>query len=198
MNTVSGRSIRTGTIRYSDEENVSIAFYEDSFGAYYPILNASQNISVKVCAQTFTKPQKPIVGATVNLFAESWGTGFSATPTKIPLIWYDPLNGTPYLFGPISGNALPVATPAIGPGGCVALDVRHPTGWEAHNSYSVRGNVTSGSGTEETYVDYVWRRPQCDNGIDDDNDGGTDYISYGPGSSPDTLCLSYSDDDESS
>ncbi|MBI2579748.1 MAG: hypothetical protein HYW27_02500 [Candidatus Aenigmarchaeota archaeon] len=199
-NTVDSKSVSIGAARNTDGENLTLAFYEDSSSQVnYPMINASQNITIRVCAQTFTKPQKPVLGATVYLYAESWGSGsgFGGSATTTALEWYDPINRTPYLFGPVSGNSLPVANATVGPKGCVALDIRHPSGWSAYTSYSIKAKVKDASGNEEdTYADYVWRNSQCSNGIDDDADGKIDYLSWGGGASSDPECSTYSDDSE--
>ncbi len=202
--TIDGKSLSVGAVRNTDGQNLTIAFYEDSSSqVYYPIINLTQNISVRVCAQTYTKPSKPILNANVYIYAESWGTsGFSMTPTTTPMQWHDPINNTPYLFGPISGISMPVANATVGPKGCVAINVRNPLNWTSYTSYSIKAKVKRTSAAdnetdvEDTYVDYVWRSPQCSNGIDDDGDGNRDYLSWGGGVSADTQCSSYSDDDE--
>ncbi|MDI6721475.1 MAG: hypothetical protein QMD85_03730, partial [Candidatus Aenigmarchaeota archaeon] len=197
MYNIDGKSMSIGASRNTDGENLTLAFFEDGGGnTFYPIINSTQNITVRVCAFTFTKPQKAITGATVYVYAESWGIG--PAPTTTPLQWYDPINGTPYLFGPVAGNSLPVANATVGPKGCAVFDARHPSGWGAYTSYNVKAKVKSGGNEEDTYVDYVWRMPQCSNGIDDDGDGTRDFVSWGGGTASDTQCSSYSDDSESS
>ena len=204
--TIDGKTLGIGTIRNTDNENLTIAFYEDSSSqAYYPIINLTQNISVRICAQTYAKPAKPILNANVYIYAESWGTsGWSSTPTTTPLQWFDPINNTPYLFGPVSGLSTPVANITMGPKGCVALNVMNPLNWTSYTSYSIKAKVKRTSAAdnetdvEDTYVDYVWRSPQCSNGLDDDGDGNRDFGSWGGGISGDSQCSSYSDDDESS
>jgi hypothetical protein len=60
---------------------------------------------------------------------------------------------------------------------------------------NVKATVTYGGNSESTWVDNIFRQSQCSNGVDDDNDGTTDFMTWG--FVADAQCSSQMDDDES-
>ena len=137
-------------VNSSDSNVTKIAFYVDGGGDWYN-LNATTNLSVKICAQTFVKPAVGIANVGVYLYAESYSSGPRASVT--PLNWHDPVNNTLYNFTAVNATT--------GPNGCVTLDIAYPGGWP-QGSTSVKGTLTRNTGaanqTETVWVDSVWRQ----------------------------------------
>jgi hypothetical protein len=170
--------------RVMDENRTALVLFREGGNNWYSLTSASKNLTVRVCAQTFAKPGKPYAGASVYLYGETW---MGSTPTPLPLQWYDPVNGTLYTFGERNSTT--------GPSGCAALDVMYPAGWPANLPVNVKATITYGGNSESTWVDNVFRQSQCSNGVDDDNDGGTDFMYWG--GTADAHCSSWMDDNES-
>ena len=78
----------------------------------------------------------------------------------------------------------------------MALDITPVNGWTANSNINVKAIVKDPSNnTESTWVDSVWRPAQCQNGIDDDGDGKTDYRPWDNLTS-DSKCTNSNDDNE--
>lgn len=138
------RVVNTGT------ENVTkIAFHKDDNAYQYPLTSENSNLTVRVCAQDFSRPANGIENVSVYIYSVDWST-FPAT--NVALQWNDPINGTVYTFG--TNNA------TTGPKGCVALDVTNPTGWPSRPS-NLQGTLIRNTGsenqTESVWVDNVFR-----------------------------------------
>ncbi|MBI4162295.1 MAG: hypothetical protein HY513_01315 [Candidatus Aenigmarchaeota archaeon] len=137
----------------SNSNTAQIAFYRDGSGAWFN-MNATTNLTVKICAQTFTKPASGISNVAVYIYGESYGSSQGpARLTTTPLNWYDPINSTLYNFTQVNATT--------GPNGCVALDVAYPGGWP-QGSTSIKGTLTRDTGaanqTEAVWIDSVWRQ----------------------------------------
>lgn len=140
-------------IRQTDENTTKIAFFQyNPAGNQFkdPVSSDYENVTVKVCAESFDRPRLNYAGASVYIYAQQWGMG--PTPTQTALHWFDPINGTLYTFG--EKNA------TTGPHGCVALDITYPNGWpngvaelKAKVSYNMSGTVR----TEDSWVTEVFK-----------------------------------------
>jgi len=184
---VSGRTLGIADKR-QDGDNLLVAVYDQSDAGWSSIYNATQNLSVRLCAQTFTRPYSAVESATVYIYAESWNY-MNPTASRKAMYWFDPINQSRYSFE--------TKNVTVGPGGCTALDIVPVDGWTAGTSTNVQAVVKSGSDSESTWVDSVWMPVQCSNGMDDDGDG---YIDYRPWDTDnqDPQCSNWDDNSESS
>ncbi len=140
-------------VNKSNSNVTQIAFYQHTPQGWWYDMNATTNLTVKVCASGFTKPNPPLEGVSVYLYGESYNYfGGPATFNTTPLVWYHPINQSRYFFNETNATT--------GPNGCVALDVAHPTGW-SQGSTSIKGklvrNIITQNLTESVYIDSVWR-----------------------------------------
>ncbi|MBI4170643.1 MAG: hypothetical protein HY514_03035 [Candidatus Aenigmarchaeota archaeon] len=98
------------------------------------------NVTVEVCAVTYDRPERPVIGADITLQTEK----FSATGiTVVNLTQWDPFTNSD------------VTTIKTGPSGCAVFNVSHPSwsgnaaGWTAGQPNSLKA-VVNNSGTVET------------------------------------------------
>lgn len=107
---------------------------------------ANVNVTLQVCAETFTRPVTGIIGANITLFTQKYSS--RAPPVRVNLTMYDPFTGA---------GAAVVQT---GPAGCAAINVSHPAwtasggaskpaGWTAGMPNEIRGTITRSDGTVE-------------------------------------------------
>lgn len=137
----------------SENGTVTMQFYEDSnvgLTSSKMVSSASENVTVKVCANSFDKPQsKPKEGATFYLYVNAWST--MGPPQQQNLTMID-LNGTQYLAGSL---------PQLGPKGCFALNVT-PSGSQLTGSSwlngdnQIQGNIMFGADTEAVWAGEVF------------------------------------------
>lgn len=130
--------------------SMTFVYYHDSPAQSSPafVSNATENITVKICASGFEKPtNKPKEGATVRLYTTNW---FGPTPTTNYLQLYDPLTDEAIAIG---------GTVKAGPNGCAAIKVgpgqlsTWPTGFTAW----IEADVTYGGDTEKGWGGGVFR-----------------------------------------
>lgn len=147
---LSGKSYRISAYRPNTTANGThyLALFDGSTSNDFNVrvTNATQNVTVSVCAQSFAKPSVGVQGASVYMYTESYGMGGA---TQTPLNWFDPINETLYTFG--TNNA------TTGPSGCVALEVYPSAGWSNFMPTGVKATLTHSSGNESAYVTSVMR-----------------------------------------
>lgn len=101
------------------------------------------NITVRACAQTFSKPQTPLIGVNItNITTQSFS--FSGPPTAERLDMFEPFTGA---------NVTSVLT---GPSGCATFNVTRSGGWKSGSPNEIKAKITSGSNTEELFVGSVF------------------------------------------
>lgn len=136
--------------RTVDSNTMQLLFSQQSsgFGSFIQNTGSSTkvdvNVTVRVCAETFDRPRKPVINAAVNMTVEKFST--TGPPTTVVLTMYNPFNNS--------------AVPLIytGPSGCATFNVSRTsageTGWTSGFPNMIKGTITSGS-TENVFVGSV-------------------------------------------
>lgn len=101
-----------------------------------------RNFTARVCAKTYDRPERPIIGGRVVLTTENFST--SGPPTTSNLTIYDPYSSSP------------VSSILTGPSGCATFNVTRPGGWIAGFPNNIQGTVTSGSDAENVFVGSIF------------------------------------------
>lgn len=148
------KTIRIGQNNYDAteirvvENNTLIAIHNENNAYQYPISSSGSNVTVRICAQDYSRPANGIENVSVYIFAQDYS---SWPPSSVTLQWHDPINGTLYSFN--DRNA------TTGPKGCVALDINHPTGWPSRPT-GLQATLVRNTGTENqtetTWADNVY------------------------------------------
>jgi len=110
------------------------------FSGFTTVNSVSKPVTVRACASTFDRPQKPIAGAVVRANIEVFTNG---PPVTEALVITDPFTGA---------NVSSVTT---GPSGCATFNVTRTGGWSTGPPSTIKGNITSGSNTESFFAGSV-------------------------------------------
>jgi len=141
--------------RTIDENTTQLLFSQGEsggsmFGIFLPNSGSSTrvdaNVTVRVCARTFDRPQRPVIGASIVLQVDKF-TGFGP-PTLENLTMYNPFTNV---------NVSSILT---GPSGCATFNVSRidsdgTRGWSSGMPNNIKGRITSGSDTENVFVGSV-------------------------------------------
>lgn len=136
--------------------NVTFVFFQEQptntqNGFIMNVQNATQNVTVRVCTETYDKPNsRPLAGATVTeLFVNDWNM---MGQTKKQLQIYDLMNDSA------------VGSVQTGPNGCIAVkvgpkigDINYLSEWTRGQTVWIQGTVQNNTNTESFFAGGVWR-----------------------------------------
>jgi hypothetical protein len=134
-----------------DADTIQIVLQNPNVNGFYTSVSnpdnvttrVDANVTVRVCAKTFSRPQAPIIGASIALTTERFQSGGS--PVTENLVMYNPFTGV---------NVSSIFT---GPSGCASFNVSRldsdgGRGWTVTQPNNIRGTVTSGSDSVGIFV----------------------------------------------
>jgi hypothetical protein len=133
-----GETFKVSAIRAVNENITRLAFYKnDKTYGYKWTNNKNSTATVVICANDFVfNGGTGLEGATFYVYSVKWDhTGQTTTNMTM----YDPVNQS------IITNGI------IGPAGCTAINIKHPTGW-SNGWNDLKAKVTYGSDTEDVWI----------------------------------------------